>query len=197
MTGLENIINRIELDAKSRADEIAKKAQAEADVILKNAQALADDILADFEERAKTASADIVERGGAADEIEAKRLCLKNKQALILRAVESAKEEIKNASCEDYFEFLSMVLKNAAQKGTCGKLLLSAEDLSEAAEEFKAVAEESNLTLEQGAVSKRNGFVIVYGSIEINCTIDALFDAKAEEISDCLNELLFGSEGGV
>ena len=42
-----------------------------------------------------------------------------------------------------------------------------------------------------------SGFVLVYGSIEINCTVDAIFDAYADELSDMLGAFLFENGGGV
>ena len=36
------------------------------------------------------------------------------------------------------------------------------------------------------------GFLLVYGGIEENCTIRAVFDSKREELSDHVNRLLFG-----
>ena len=35
------------------------------------------------------------------------------------------------------------------------------------------------------------GFVLVYGGIEENCTIRAMFDAKRDELSDIVHRLLF------
>ena len=36
------------------------------------------------------------------------------------------------------------------------------------------------------------GFLLVYGGIEENCTISAVFASKREELSDQVNRLLFG-----
>ena len=36
------------------------------------------------------------------------------------------------------------------------------------------------------------GFILVYGGIEENCTIRALFDAERDELSDKVHGLLFG-----
>ena len=36
------------------------------------------------------------------------------------------------------------------------------------------------------------GFLLVYGGIEENCTIRAVFDAGREEMSDRVNRMLFG-----
>ena len=36
-----------------------------------------------------------------------------------------------------------------------------------------------------------NGFVLVYGGIEENCTLRAMFDAKRDELSDKVHRMLF------
>ena len=36
------------------------------------------------------------------------------------------------------------------------------------------------------------GFLLVYGGIEENCTLKAVFSAKREELSDQVNRMLFG-----
>ena len=37
-----------------------------------------------------------------------------------------------------------------------------------------------------------SGFVLVYGGIEENCGIKAIFDSMKEELSDQVNRMLFG-----
>ena len=36
-----------------------------------------------------------------------------------------------------------------------------------------------------------NGFILIYGGIEENCTIRAMFDAKKDELSDIVHQLVF------
>lgn len=36
------------------------------------------------------------------------------------------------------------------------------------------------------------GCILVYGGIEENCTIRAIFDARRDELSDMVQEMLFG-----
>ena len=36
-----------------------------------------------------------------------------------------------------------------------------------------------------------NGFVLVYGDIEINCTLRAVFDERMDNLKDLLRPLLF------
>ena len=37
-----------------------------------------------------------------------------------------------------------------------------------------------------------DGFVLVYGGIEENCTFRALMDAKKDQLQDTVNQILFG-----
>ena len=36
-----------------------------------------------------------------------------------------------------------------------------------------------------------NGFVLVYGGVEENCTLKAMFEAKRDELADKVNHLIF------
>ena len=55
-----------------------------------------------------------------------------------------------------------------------------------------AAAKGGTLTLSKEAREMDGGFVLIYGGIEENCTIKAVFRAKKEELSDRINRLLFG-----
>ena len=195
MTGLDNILNQIELEAMQRAQKVTDDARKTAEGMVSDAVKKANEIKESFEERAKLAVIETEKRAAAADEIETKRAFLKTKQELIAKALETAKAEIKGASTEEYFSFLESILKKSVQNGE-GKVIISKADLSEMTESFEKALADASLKAEEGDIANRNGFVIVYGSIEINCTVDALFDEKAEELADSLNELFFGSEGG-
>lgn len=195
MTGLENILKMIESETESRVNEILSKARTEAEEIIARAKADADGIAKSFEEKSDSKAKEIIDRGRAADEIETKRAVLRKKQELIKKALDNAKAEIKESSAENYFEFLGSILERAVLKDS-GRLVLSEKDFKEITPGFQKLLDEKNLKAEKGELLERNGFVIVYGSIEINCTVDAVFDARADEISDSLNTFLFGSEGG-
>lgn len=56
----------------------------------------------------------------------------------------------------------------------------------------KAAAEKGGvLELSREARDIDGGFILVYGGIEENCTIKALFDAQRDELSDKVHGLLF------
>ena len=54
-----------------------------------------------------------------------------------------------------------------------------------------AAAKGGALSLAKEAKEMDGGFILVYGGIEENCTIKALFDAKRDELSDKVHGLLF------
>ena len=76
-------------------------------------------------------------------------------------------------------------------------MLLAEADKAAMTPEFEKAVCDLKLETAASEIPGRSGFILVYGSIEINCTIDAVFDAANEEISDMLNEFLFVCEGGI
>lgn len=196
MTGLENILSQIENESKLRAESIINEAKTASESIIAEAKKKAEGIICDFKQKAEGASNEVINRAQAADEIEGKRAELRKKQELINKAVDAAKADIKAMNAEDYFEFMGKIFKKYALEKP-GKLLISQSDILSMTDSFKRILADWSIEAQAVEMPERGGFVIVYGSIEINCTIDALFDEKSEEISDALNKFLFGSEGGI
>jgi len=196
MTGLLNILAQIEDAAQQKAEKIESKARDEAQSIVADAKKEAEELLSDYSDKAQQKLKELADRAKAADEIDKKRAELFKKQELIKKVLTAAKDEIKNAENGKYFGFLESILKKYAQN-QAGTVVLPEADLKNMTGGFRTLLDEKNLTAKIGEIAKGNGFVIVYGNIEVNCTIDAIFDADDEELSDALNEFLFGSEGGI
>lgn len=196
MTGLENIIKNIEADSKEKIAKLNAKAEYDAKQIIDAAGVEAEKVLSGYEQLAEAKANSVIERAMSADESAAKRAVLKKKQELIRMLIDAARDDIKNADVAEYFSFMENILNKNAKKDE-GRVILSQKDMNEMTDSFRNVLKEKNLVAEVGNTKERNGFVIVYVGIEINCTVDAVFDAYAEEISDSLNAFLFGSEGGI
>ena len=58
---------------------------------------------------------------------------------------------------------------------------------------IKAAAEAKGgkLVLKKEPKAIPDGFVLVYGGVEENCTLKALFDVKKDQLQDKVNEILF------
>lgn len=196
MTGLENILLQIENDARTQAEKIIEQAEIMAQKCVDEAILAAEEISNDYNAAALKAVEEIKVRAKAGDVAKISRARLLKKQEIIKTVINNAKKAIKEQTTKDYFGFFESLLKKYALEES-GKILLAAEDEKEMPRELAKAVKARRLEISTAEVPARGGFILVYGSIEINCTIDAVFDAATEEISDMLNEFLFVCEGGI
>ena len=111
--------------------------------------------------------------------------------------LDKAYDAVMNLDDEKYFEMLEKLLEKhvLAEEGV---ICFSAKDLERMPEGFpekvKSIAESKGgkLTLSEKPEKMDGGFLLVYGGIEENCTISAVFASRREELSDQVNRLLFG-----
>lgn len=196
MAGLDIILKEIRQDAETAADQIISKAQSEAEQILLSAQKEAEKRTAQIEEKTNAMTADLSERAKSAVELEKRKRILMEKQQIINQVIEEAKSSLSNLPDKEYFSVLLKLIKKfaLAQKGM---LVLSEEDLKRLPPDFEQMA--NGLLKESGGsveIKKepgriRNGFLLIYGGIEENCTFDALFEAAWEDLQDEVHKLLF------
>ena len=110
-----------------------------------------------------------------------------------------AKAELKGLETGAYFDMILKLAVKSAQPGE-GELLLSKKDLERLPEGFedrlnaallRADKRGSAASLQGDTRDIDGGFVLTYGGIEENCSIDALFDAAHEVLQDKVQEILF------
>ena len=163
-------------------EDIKKATKAEIEVLEK--KALADRKL--YEE--KTVSGmEFLERNSI----------LRAKQQVIEQAIDKARESIAGLNDEEYFNVLEKLLRKNVQQGK-GKICFSKKDLDRIPNGFEdrvkeIVAEnQGELVIDKEPANIKDGFVLVYGEIEENCTLKALFDSNIDRIKDIANKQLFG-----
>ncbi len=195
MTGLENIIKHIEDDAKNNASEMINAAKDEAKKKIDEANAEGKRIIGEFEEVAEKKAKETILRATSASELELKKSVLLKKQSIINNLICDAKKELENQNPDDYFDFLGKLLEAYAQDKE-GFILLSDKDKNNITKDFEKTLKEHKLEILDKSLES-SGFILIYGSIEVNCTFDAIFDAYNEELLDLLNTFLFENEGGI
>ena len=195
MTGLENIIKHIEDDAKNNAAEMITAAKDEAKKRIDDANTESKRIIDEFKEVAEKKAKETILRATSASELELKKSVLIKKQEIINELIRDAKKELEDQNTEDYFDFLGKLVSAYAQDKE-GHILLSEKDKNNITKSFKKILKEHNLEIIDKSM-ENSGFILIYGSIEINCTFDAIFDAYNEEFLDLLNTFLFEKEGGI
>lgn len=197
MTGLENIIREIETESAETVSDILGKANDAAAVTLRDAEKAAEQLKEGFRHEAERKAAETAERAMANDEMELKRAVLKKKQEIIRETLDGTRRALTETCDKGYFEMLTSLLNRYAAKGKDGEILMTDADKKAMTKEFEAAVSAHGLKVSDKALAADSGFVLVYGSIEINCTVDAIFDAYADELSDMLGAFLFENGGGV
>ena len=197
MSGLDKMKARILEEAQNTAQEITGKAKADAEAAVQAAKESAEAEAAKILERAKRDAADYGVRVDSSMDMRRKQAVLAAKQEVIGGVLEKAYDAVMNLDDEKYFEMLEKLLEKHALAEE-GVICFSEQDLERMPQGFPekirniATSKGGSLTLSEKPEKMDGGFLLVYGGIEENCTIRAVFDSKREELSDQVNRLLFG-----
>ena len=192
MAGLEKITSQIIEDAKLIAAEKLEAAQKEADAIINEAKQTCANMEREASEKEKALQLVHEGRMKSSAEQQKKIALLRAKQELIGEAY----DVLKAQRVEDYFLTMEKILRSYALPED-GEIYFSSDDLARMPkgfeEKIQAIAREKGGSLmlgkEPGNIT--DGFILVYGGIEENCTLKALLDAKKDQLQDKVSEILF------
>lgn len=197
MSGLDKMKARILEVAQSTAREIIEKAKADADAAVQAAEESAEAEAAEILARARRDAADYGMRVDSSMDMQRKQALLAAKQEVIGGVLKAAYDAVMDLDDEKYFEMLEKLLeKNTLPEA--GEIRFSAKDLGRMPAGFPdrikniAASKGGSLTVSEKPEKMDGGFLLVYGGIEENCTISAVFASKREELSDKVNRMLFG-----
>ncbi len=197
MSGLDKMKARILEEAESSARDILDRAGEEADRILREAGTAADAAAAEIAAGAVRDSLERKRRAGAAADMQRKQAVLAAKQEMIREVLREAYEEILGLEAERYFGLMEKLLREYVLPEE-GEICFNSRDLERMPEGFSgrirtiAAAAGGGLTLSETPLDTDGGFLLVYGGIEENCTLKAVFSSRREELSDQVNRMLFG-----
>lgn len=196
MTGLEKMKSQILEEAKANADGQIAEAKAQAERILEEAKAETLKSVESISQKSKIDVANYQDRVKSSLDLQKRNKILQAKQDLIHEILDKAYEKLEHMETGEYFEIiLKLVEKYALAQD--GMICFGKADLERMPEGFRekvkqaAAAKGGALSLSEEGRNIKNGFVLVYGGIEENCTLRAIFDAKKEEMADQIHRLLF------
>lgn len=195
MTGLEKILEEIKVESKATTDEILAQANAEAQQIIsaseQEAKVLSEDIL----KKANAKAEDIILRGDSSANLEMQKAMLAAKQQVINEMLQNTLDYIKNLSEEKYFALILKLIEKNSQE-TPGEIAFSQVDMQRLPENFIDkinTCSKAELTLCQNPANIKSGFVLIYGGIEENCSFEAMFRSKHEDLTDKISAMLFSN----
>lgn len=196
MTGLEKITSQIQEEANALAEKKISAAQKEADEILAAAKEACANLEAEAEEKNAVLKTNYDSRVKSSAEQQRRTALLRAKQEIIADVIDQAYVTLREKDVQGYFLTMEKILKTYAL-AEAGEIYFSAEDLARMPADFEkkitAAAKEKggSLVLKKEPKAIADGFVLVYGGIEENCTLKALFDAKKDQLQDKVNAILF------
>ncbi|MDY5577856.1 MAG: V-type ATP synthase subunit E [Lachnospiraceae bacterium] len=196
MANIDKITEQILEEAKVAANRNIEAAKAEASDIIKKAEEECkkmQDELAVKEENARKSASD---RAKSAAQLKKRQAVLNAKQEIIADIIKAAYEKMLSLDDKTYFEVIEKMLKKFSLAKT-GEIHFSEKDLKRMPAGYESVIEKAakenggTLTLSTETKNIDGGFILVYGGIEENCSIQAMFHDRREFLADKVHELIF------
>lgn len=185
------------LEAKQAAEKTAAEAKYDAERLLAETEKECERIEAEEHKKCDAERQRLIKRCASARASRQRTRLLEVKQEILTGAVNNAYGEMTSLSGEEYDEIIGKLLASRLRSGECVIYFPADRKPSRALEkELKKLAENAGCTysLAYDRDSVKDGFVLVYGGIEENCTFEALFNERKSEITDYAAQLLFGTE---
>lgn len=110
------IAKKIIEDATSQAEQIVLKAKADAENTICESKKSAENLLLETKQSATASGELLIERRKTVARLDAKKIALSAKQALVLEAYKQAGEKLRALSKNDYLAFIEKQLKTHAEK---------------------------------------------------------------------------------
>lgn len=196
MAGLDKITGQIIEEAKLIAADTLDAARKEAEAIIEEAKTAC--LVMEKEAADKEKNMRAIHEGRIQSSADQQRrtAMLRAKQELISAVIEEAYQALKSQNLEDYFLTMEKLIKTYAL-AEAGEIYFSEADLARIPQGFEAKIEAAagekggSLKLMPESRQIPDGFVLVYGGIEENCTLKALLNAKRDQLQDKVNQVLF------
>lgn len=196
MTGLEKMVSQIVDEAKAEAESRKKAAREEADKIVSEAKAEAEKLIGQSQEQSETDAVNYLERVKSSADLQRRTTILQAKQEVIASVLEKAYTSLDTMDEKAYFEMIRKMLEKFTLSES-GEIYFSAADLNRLPAGFEkeisdiAAKKGGSLTLKKESKEIENGFILVYGGIEENCTFRALFNTQKDALQDKIHQELF------
>lgn len=181
MAGLENILNKIIEDAKTKADEIIKEAEGKKDIVVEKREEDAKFLADKINEISIKEREDILKRAKSSAELKARDDILAEKHKLIDKVLEKAVAELENLSEEDFVKFVKNNVNGVEDKNS----------ILDVPSKYRDAVKNANLGFKVSDRDVERGFVLHNGNLIYNGDFKALVKSEREDLEKFLAEKLF------
>ena len=116
------------------------------------------------------------------------------KQNAICDVIAAAQKELHDLPDDEYFSVLLKLAQKNALPGDA-EMQLNEKDLARMPQDFSAqlkmAVPGTNITVSNTPCNIPDGFLLVYGGIDVNCTFASLFEAAGDTLQDLAGGMLF------
>ena len=195
MAGLENILNKISSDSVANAEYVVYQAETEASEIISKAKAEAEKASETYLSNAEKEAENIIARAESVAKLETKNIKLKTENEIIEDTINSALSMLNDLPDNEYFDVVKKLVGEYATDMQ-GVALFSQRDLDRLPDGFESdlnsvFPEGGKLEISKNPAMIKNGVVLEYGNVDINCTFDAIVSDKKELLKDKVYKLIF------
>ncbi len=185
--GVENILEKITLEASAAAESILSDAKKEAAAIVEETKKKASESYSKSLDSAEKEAIESINHIRSMAALEARKMKLAAKREVIDEVFAAAAKKLRNLPDNEYAAFLAAMANASAEKGT---LWFSDRDFRLAEQVrpyFKGDFKISKTTVKKLA----DGFIIKNGSIQVKCSIDELLSVKRADLEPVAVKVLF------
>lgn len=191
MNGLDSITDAIINEARQQASENIRAAQEEKAVLISRAEEKLSSVKAEHDRAVRQKSDMIIERAKANALQYQKQQLMKTKIGFIEDVINSAKEKIKAMPPKEYFAAMERLIIANAHKAD-GVISFGARDIANMPDGFIDAIRINGgtLTLDTQPADIDGGFIIRYGDIEENCSLESIFRFEYDRLCDIISRFI-------
>ena len=199
MSALDNIVEEILTEARTKADRILSDALSKAEKIRKREQVRAVEQSELIERQTDKQIADIKSRCEIATTLRRRQVILETQKEELEETILAVRQALLDQPKNEYFAFIVKMVALVAEKGK-GELMFNAIDRSVLPRYFQQILnlvlpEENKVNVSYIAADIDGGFVLKYVGLEKDCSFGALFKQRQDEFFELIRGDLFEENG--
>ncbi len=192
MAKLQELTDQIISVAREQVSDIKKESEKKYQMVMDEAKIQGKNDMEEILASARKEAERITSRAISSSAKDTTQGKLSLKMELIEDTISSAYESVLKAEPEVYMSRLAKILtKKVKSDAKDGIILFNKKDKENLSKEILDIIKKSGLSVSDEVLNIDGGFVLRYGKIEENCSIEALFRENRDMLIDYIGKNLF------